>query len=57
MTRRDLLRLALATPAGAWMARYEALAAPHEKQLKITAVKANMDFIRGKVKPGEPWWG
>jgi galactonate dehydratase len=40
MTRRDLLRLALAAPAGSWLARYNAFAAPHKNQLKITAVKA-----------------
>jgi galactonate dehydratase len=40
MTRRELLRLSLAAPAGSWLARYHAYAAPHAGQLKITAVKA-----------------
>lgn len=40
MTRRDLFRLAIAVPAGSWLARYQAIAAPHANQLKITAVKA-----------------
>jgi L-alanine-DL-glutamate epimerase-like enolase superfamily enzyme len=44
-TRRELLRMALATPAGAWLANYEALAAPARGAVKITAVKAlQLDF-------------
>jgi hypothetical protein len=44
-SRRALLRLALGLPAGAWMARYKALAAPYEGQVKITAIKAmQLDF-------------
>ena len=39
-TRRDLLKLLVALPAGAWMARYQALAAAHAGQVKITAIKA-----------------
>lgn len=39
-TRRDLLKIALAAPAGAWMARYEAMAAPLRGEVKITSVKA-----------------
>lgn len=39
-TRRDWLKLALGAPAGAWLARYQALAAPHAGTVKITAVKA-----------------
>ena len=39
-TRRDLLRMAVALPAGAWLARYEAMAAPLRNKVKITAVKA-----------------
>ena len=39
-TRRDLIRLAVGLPAGAWLARYHALAAPHQGKVKITAVKA-----------------
>ncbi len=40
MTRRELFRFALAIPAGSWLARYEAIAAPYRNELKITAVKA-----------------
>lgn len=40
MTRRHLLRLAAALPAGAFLHRYKALAAPHAGKVKITAVKA-----------------
>jgi len=39
-TRRDLLRLAVALPAGSFLARYKALAAPYQGKVKITAVKA-----------------
>jgi galactonate dehydratase len=39
-TRRDLLRLAVALPAGSFLARYQALAAPYQGKVKITAVKA-----------------
>ena len=38
-TRRDLLRIALAAPGGAWLANYRALAAPSAKKVKITAIK------------------
>ena len=45
ITRRDFLRVALAAPAGAWMANYRALAAPFEGQVRITAIKAmQLDF-------------
>lgn len=44
-TRRDILRLAAAAPAGAWMASYSAVAAPARNAVKITAVKAlQLDF-------------
>ncbi|MGE5568038.1 MAG: mandelate racemase/muconate lactonizing enzyme family protein [Rhodospirillales bacterium] len=46
-TRRDLLRLAAALPAGPWLARYEALAAPFKGELKITAIKALQLDIQG----------
>ena len=39
-TRRDLLKMALAVPAGSWLAHYEALAAPALGAVKITAIKA-----------------
>src|SRR5229473_1786625 len=39
-TRRGLLRLAMALPAGAFLDRYKALAAPHQGKVKITAIKA-----------------
>src|SRR6266704_1568211 len=38
--RRSLLRLAIALPAGAFLQRYKALAAPHQGKVKITAIKA-----------------
>ena len=37
-TRRDLLKLLVALPAGAWMSRYKALAAPYVGKAKITSV-------------------
>ena len=40
MTRRDLLRIALPLPAGAWLSRFNALAAGHHNKLKITDIKA-----------------
>ncbi len=40
MTRRELMRLAVALPAGAAFHRFRALAAPYRNQVKITAVKA-----------------
>lgn len=40
MTRRDLFRLAVALPAGACVARYQALAARDRKRVKITEIKA-----------------
>jgi len=39
-TRRDLFRLAVALPAGSFLARYQALAAPYQGKVKITAIKA-----------------
>jgi L-alanine-DL-glutamate epimerase-like enolase superfamily enzyme len=39
-TRRNLLRLAVAAPVGAFLDRYKALAAPHLGKVKITAIKA-----------------
>lgn len=39
-TRRDFLRFALALPAGAWLSRYQALAAPYQGKVKIKAIKA-----------------
>ena len=39
------MRMALAVPAGSWLAHYEALAAPARGAVKITAVKAlQLDF-------------
>lgn len=40
MTRRDFFRTALAAPASASLAYYEALAAPARNQIKITGIKA-----------------
>jgi galactonate dehydratase len=39
--------MALAAPAGAWLARYQALAAPFKGELKITAIKALQLDIQG----------
>lgn len=38
-TRRELLRAALALPAGSCLARYEAVAAPLKGKVKITSIK------------------
>src|SRR5579863_4153283 len=44
-TRRDILRMALALPAGSWLARYQALAAPVRGAVKITAIESmHLDF-------------
>ena len=40
LSRRQLLRAAVALPFGAWMTRYKAIAAPYEGEVKITAIKA-----------------
>src|ERR1035437_9567974 len=48
MTRRGLLKAALALPAGAYLAQYEALAAPDKRKVKITAVKA-MSVLHGTL--------
>jgi galactonate dehydratase len=40
LTRRNFMKTALALPAGAWLARYEALAAAAAGQVKITAIQA-----------------
>ena len=39
-TRRDLVRLAIALPAGSWLAHYRALAAPYRQKVKITGITA-----------------
>ena len=39
-SRRQLMRLAIALPAGALFSRYRALAAPNLKKVKITNVRA-----------------
>jgi L-alanine-DL-glutamate epimerase-like enolase superfamily enzyme len=39
ISRRRLLKVALATPAGAWFMNYAATAAPHTDQVKITNIK------------------
>src|SRR5947209_4654887 len=38
-TRRDLLKMALSLPAAPWLLHFKALAAPHTKMVKITAIK------------------
>ena len=39
-TRRDLLRLAVALPAGAFLSRLQALTEPYRGKVNITAIKA-----------------
>jgi L-alanine-DL-glutamate epimerase-like enolase superfamily enzyme len=39
-TRRDLIRLAVALPAGSFLSNYKALAAPYRNQVKITDINA-----------------
>ena len=39
-TRRELFRLAVALPAGGWLARYQAKAAPLRNKVKITNIQA-----------------
>ena len=44
-TRRDFLQMAWALPAGAWLGRYQLLAAPLRGAVKITSVKTlQLDF-------------
>lgn len=44
-TRRQLLRTALALPAGSWLSRYRAMAAPYTGLVKISAIKVlQLDF-------------
>lgn len=40
ITRRTWLKRILALPAGAWLARYQAIAQPNRGRVKITAIKA-----------------
>ena len=40
LTRRNLLRLAIAAPAYGFLQHYKALAAPHQGKVKITDIKA-----------------
>src|SRR5215470_18325812 len=40
MTRRDLLRFAVALSAGAWLDQFRALAAPHLGKVKIKSIRA-----------------
>ena len=43
--RRDFFKAALLLPAGAYVARFDALAAPSRGAVKITAIKAlQLDF-------------
>jgi len=39
LTRRELLKCALAIPAAAWLTNFRALAAPVSKMVKITGIK------------------
>ena len=38
-SRRDFLKAALVLPAGIYLEKYQALAAPHAQRVKITALK------------------
>ena len=49
LTRRDFLTTALAMPIGASLAHYEAMAAPAQGEVKITAIKT----IRLNQESGE----
>ncbi len=40
IARRDILRLAVGLPSAAWLNGYRALAAPAEKMVKLTSIKA-----------------
>lgn len=40
LTRRQFLGTAAVLPFGAWMSRFQALAAPFQKEVRITAIKA-----------------
>lgn len=40
LSRRDMIRLATALPAAAWLNNYRALAAPSSQMVKITGIKA-----------------
>src|SRR5688572_32878512 len=40
ITRRTWLKRVLSLPAGAWLARYQAIAQPDRGRVKITAIKA-----------------
>lgn len=61
LTRRNFLQAALALPAGASFARYEALAAPARDQVKITAIKAlqtrRLNLIRIDTDAGIAGYG
>ena len=47
-TRRDLMRLAVVLPAGAYLSRFKALAAPLAGKLKITNIQAmGLDHMAG----------
>lgn len=51
-TRRSFLKTALAMPIGASLAYYEAIAAPAQGEMKITAIKT----IRLKGEEGDVLW-
>src|SRR5580693_2570699 len=47
-TRRDLMRLAIALPAGAFLSNLKLFAQPHAGKVKITDIKAmGLDHIAG----------
>ncbi|MFN3326776.1 MAG: mandelate racemase/muconate lactonizing enzyme family protein [Bryobacteraceae bacterium] len=63
-TRRQLLRTVLALPFAPWMARYKAIAAPYEGEVKITAVKVlKLDYqfdgvlVKIETDAGLTGWG
>ncbi len=49
MKRRDLLRAALSVPIGGFLSRFELMAAPARKQVKITAIKAMQTADTGTI--------
>lgn len=49
VSRRNFLQAALGMPVGAWLAHYEALAAPARNQVKIASIKALQLKERGTL--------
>ena len=52
LSRRDLLRVALALPAAGLFSRYRAMAAPNVSRVKITNVRAKRNSAFGCCHSG-----